>query len=648
MVTLIKGMETSNKSNRKKSVGYYVTRSLQSLLRAAGISPHFKPELEHLPTLSLINVEICHLFFHHILPSMMKCSKESMKYFNHLHVRNILESAWNKLIKHDWRPKLSPKTAMKNSNCGTAVQLKSLLVYQTSFEFVTLACCLGFRNLELNMLKKFIQWIGRTYAPTKSNQQIEQLISECHQICHGIELIPSMRAEFVTKPSLRIWRNLVDINWYWLDLPNHYFGLMYENKHQFTKYFYLTKSKSTVKHMIKNRLLKDITAQAMGCKQTNAANNLGSGIKQLWLNYTNDNRMTESVHKIESYNYNANNKTFVFEQDNDSLIQSPFIGMLQEKFIESKTWISLRNRIDKSNKRLDWPTNLENIDINDLTKELNRNKMAIICKYIKCIVNAITIETETYNLNNRINLFMNDLITGVITLSRFDGFQTFYREWTDSNVRINDCVWFRQPHCDAMMTTQLILHIKGLIDSSLSECLNNNFTKYNDNELYILNGPLWCNNEKQTYNINFQNIDINHMPQIKQTSKKTTISLEWVVQKLYVAHDHIIPSKQDQHGIYETNKPWPDIDENHLPSKRHINININPPKNLMSWCGMGWICNCDNAQVNCSKCLQTQEHAGGNIIFECQTTQWPYYKAYSIYQGFIPRLFSARSINELS
>lgn len=641
-------MDIATKPKTAKTVGFYVNQALQSLLRAAGISPHFKPELEYLPTLSLIKVEIVHLIFHHIMPSMTKCSKQSMKYFNHMHVQNILQCAWNKLIQHQYRPKLSPKTAMKNSNCGTAVQLKSVIVYQTFWEYILMAKCLGFRILELTLLQRFVQWVGRLYAPNNNNKRMDKLMHECHQICHDIETIPSMSEEFVSKPSLRVWRNFVDINWYWIDLPKHYFGLMYENKHKFTKYFYLTKSKSTVKHMLKKRLLKDITAQAMGIQNHNQQHCMGSGISQLWLNYTNDNRMTESVHKINSYIFNNDTNQYDFKNDNENLNESPFIGMLAPKILDIIAWIKLKNKIIKSPKKSDWPTNLININKTDLTKILQRKKMHIICQYINTIINCVTIDNANYDLQERINIFLNGLITGVLTITRFDGFQTFYREWTDSNIRNDDCVWFRQPHCDGMVTVKSVLRLQGLTNSELNECLNNNFTRYDMNDLYLLNGKLWCNNEIKTYNLNFETMNIENMPQLKETQNQITISVEWVIQKLYVAHDHIIPCKEDQKGIYMTNKPWPNPNESHLPENRHIKLNIDPKKQYMSWCGIGWICNCVDAKVNCEKCLQSGEHAGGNIIFQCQTTLWPYYKAYSIYQGFIPRLFSARMINELT
>lgn len=643
---LIQGMHYFGQNAPTKSVGVYVNEAIQNVLRAAGVSPNFKPELQFLPTLSLIKVEFAHMMFHHVIPSVCLCVKQSFSAWNNKGARHILDNAWNALVRCKWRPTLSESTTLKNSNSGTAVQLKSVRVYQTAWELCINAEYFGFACAESTILRRIMQWVGLFFCSKLNCKLVDELTTECHQICIDIEMIESLRIEFVSKSSLRLWRNLMDICFYWIDLPNHYFGLMYESKHKYKSKFYLTKSKTNIYHTQKTRLLKDLTFQAAGYKPHDF-NGLGYGIREIWINNTKNNRMTDSIHKLDTYHIDEEKEIINIDCINNDIFNSPFIGCLSEKPIKPQTWRAAYNRCNKIGHRNNWLTNMNDIKYDDLTKNLKRsNILPLLHSYDTIIKSILDInDIDDHTLNNYKQRFMNDLMSGFVTISQYNGICTFYREWNDSNIRNNDCCWFRQPtlNNDGMFSVNQIFKIHGMHHSSLTDKLNCNFSKYNMNNMLIINGNLWYNFQNKSYHLNFENFDINNVPIVKRSNNQICISAEWIVQKLYMAHDHLMPSIKDQVGILKTQTKWVSPDQNHLPQNK-----IRPMNEIdMDWCGYGWQCLCSKPKMNCTECLRTGAHAGGIIVNKCQESIWPVYRAYSIHQGFLPRLFSMKSINEL-
>ena len=66
----------------------------------------------------------------------------------------------------------------------------------------------------------------------------------------------------------------------------------------------------------------------------------------------------------------------------------------------------------------------------------------------------------------------------------------------------------------------------------------------------------------------------------------------------------------------------------------------------LPYCGVGWICYTHD-QLNCEECLLNASYNNGRIVYDCKQDDYPFFKAFTVYQGYIPRLFNARTINEL-
>ena len=265
--------------------------------------------------------------------------------------------------------------------------------------------------------------------------------------------------------------------------------------------------------------------------------------------------------------------------------------------------------------------------------------------YLKTIVKSITIDTDEYTLDTKVQMLVNDLCQNRIQFSAHRGINTFYREWNDSHSRENDSVWIRQPSCDVLLRIGTFVMITGLHQSSLKDILNDHFTVMSWNKILLCVGKLWVNKETNSANINLEKNGIEDVPVIFESDRQACFSVEWIVQKIYISHDHITASKHDHYALRSIHNAWPNQSNFGMNRNHDIADRVTDPSQL-TWCGYGWVCSEKPPIVNCGKCIFDEKHGGGTTISECKQQVWPYFKPYSIFQGYIPRLFSCRSCNE--
>lgn len=615
-------------------LGTTIYTQLQSIWRRAGISPTMAPLLKHLPTLSLIKVELSHMMYHHIIPLICSVIKNSFVNFNTHTISSLFEAAWPRLTRGKYRPSMYKRTFLKNCNEGTKVTLKTINVYNSAFELAVHGTIFGFDPRLLNVLERVITWGGVFFCDTVSLDIIDWLKTEVLNICILIESIPEMKAIFANKQCLYIWLNMVHYNLYYEDIPITNFGLMWEGKHQVGKKINRTVNtwnpdKHVINYATKNRLLKDLDYQALGVQ---IPNKLGYGLRQLILEDQRHKGLTTRL-----LQYQMQDNTIKLELNPKYSYKSGFIAIKTPYLIDTSDWKNYEECTRQS-----YP----------LTNKMRANKMSQIMNNIIVIVRSIFQYNHNRNeLKSLYDSFVQSLRDGDITISRLIGFSTFYRNFMDSHFRCDNpqfvnLVWVRTPRLDTVMSLNLILLIEGISSCDyFQNKLKMNFTK-NWNTVLVMIG-----NEfkpvQDNVSLNYEIYNISNTPVITDSFRRVCYSAEYAVQQVYGAHDHIKPSRNDMLALSSKIPQWPIVSAMHFPD---IKSRVLPPylHDPVGFCGLVWVCNnCNPGVVNCPICL-TDPHASGTITAYCCQNRWKYIKCYTIYQGFLSRFANSDSINELS
>ena len=161
-----------------------------------------------------------------------------------------------------------------------------------------------------------------------------------------------------------------------------------------------------------------------------------------------------------------------------------------------------------------------------------------------------------------------------------------------------------------------------------------------------------CQHLTHTNRFDYQKYTIHDSPSIFITMNKKIVNVKNIVQQCYVVHDHIVPTKEDQSGIKRLIQSWPQYESfSNWPTTRiEIDEELeldSESKKCLPFCGVSWQCR-DHEIINCHQCInQGINKRNGSIVYDCVENNWPYYKAYTIYQGYVNRLFNSRRINEL-
>ena len=627
-----------NENSRRRyhgPVGHYVTDVLQHLFRQAGISPTRKPGLPYINCLSLTHVEFAHNVFNHILPRMCAAIKESFYHWTNPTNQDILEDVWKRLTNCKYRPSGNNKSNLRNSTEGTKVTLKSVVIYRSAFELAINGQALGFRFDELFILQQMITWIGCWFCDTNDDVRIRQLINQCFNICMQVANVQTLVDKFAKSSALRNWRNLMSVCVYWVDQLQLYFGLMYEGVNKMTKNKLPTSASNNQttmiqQHVAKNRYIKDMQFQAMGYRKVDG---LGHGIQQI---VKQDKKHSSLIQKSMYYEIVPSSQDIAIINNHDHW--NNFIYFTKPRHITNKKWKShLNHKNSNSNK---YPKYLTQLGLPIISK--------LLLQWLHCVVAD---EMYSHLIAQMYHLLMQCLIDQSIHVYNIKAVSTFYRSFQDSVCRATDMIWLRDDNQDSILSINRIIRIKGFdtikTDPKFANIWNENWTTHWD-DIIMLGGHIWRLEPGTSTNINLELYSLNNTPTIINTNTVRCFSVEFIVQQLYIQHHHIIPTKEDQNVLHESVRMWPHGDSSHWPDSRNVDIASSCDGSQLPYCGVGWFCGNENhRQANCTQCDQIRYAMRSKLKSQCREDLHPVYRPYSIYQGFIPRLFGCKRINEL-
>ena len=629
--------QTTTWSTKRKEISYYVNKLIRTMYSQAGVSPTIKPGISHLPNVTITSVEYAHNMFHHIFTRTCNGVKQSFPNFNNETIHSILSQLWNVCcVSCIYRPADCCKSNLRDCSKTTQVSLKTIHTYRSAFELAVNGDVLGFGTMELSMLRRLVEWNGKWFCDTWNDDMIDWLIEEAHQIAillNQSSLMPDFNDD---TPCLRTWLTLVDICLFWFENAMVFLGLKFERGNKITKIKMLSSWNVNVDILLKNlvtqtRLLKDIFAQALACtNNSNPFGQLGWGLREII------SELKTSVSPLKKLLlYECKIDTHEIQFVNKSDFHNKSILHSVPKFISTRAWTNLINFLESRAIKL--------------TKR--EGKIASQLWYwFKFIIKAMFIASNDSNPQDIQSELLRSCKCGDIKFYSLVGISTFYRTWTDSVIKNNDTVFVRKSnHPDDLLRIKKIVKINGLdqFANQFNLQLNPNFTS-NWNCVIIGLCDRWKSVNNDARGFNLELYSIHDTPSIFLSNEKCVINVEWIVQQCYVSHDHIIPSKLDLIGLVRSVNQWPNSDQNNWPNVTNPNLidETNLDGDELPYCGVGWKCIIHN-QLNCIDCLNDIMMHKGKIVYDCKQDDWFYFKAFTIYQGYIPRLFNARTINEL-
>ena len=626
--TLLKATEYVD--NDRKKLGNVVYEKLQKLWSKSGISKTAPPVLRNLPIISLTRVEFCHMMFHHILPCACKAVKYSIKKYTSKTLRKLFNNVWPQLTRCKHRPSKALTTYLKNSNEGSKVTMKSTNVYTSGCEIDWHGECFGFHESTLNILDRIIVWIGVFFSDTLVSADIDWLKQECMQICVDIEQTPHIWYYFENKQCLYIWLNMVHYNIWIEELPIESFGLMFEGankvgKKMFTLNQHWYKEKLILTYMSRERIIKDMEFHAMGIETPTKP---GHGWAEL---YTSDVTHDSYVKKLLEYDMDENGHFSINLNKKYGHYDNGFIKILKPSSISFKLWCKYYNNMH---------------DATLISKNIHKSGIPVYHEYMYVLLDYVLNGEQPWSLDQCVHLLLHALCAGIVTFYKVNGFATFYRNFMDSHVRKSDLTWIRTHNDDYVVGCKHFVLIENLNEiTQFAPYIDNNNIENVSSILFIL-GNLWDSVDNKNLNFKLYKKSKN-VPIIANTHQKICVNATYVVQQLYVKHDHIIPSQSDMYCISKILSCYPNVTDLHFKDVRSVILN-NIENNVLPFCGMGWLCQELHPKINCMDCLNDNQHSGGSIISYCCEKEWPYYQALSIYQGYLNRMWNDRTVNELT
>ena len=678
-------------SRKKKNLSYYVNELIKLMYSQAGISPTIKPGLNQLPTLTLTQTEYSHLFLNHILPRASECVVNSFhSYSSNETIQQLLYKSFAKVTDSSFRPSDCAKSNLRDCSENTQAALKSLHTYRSAFELAVHGQTLGFGTLQLSFLQRFIEWNGKFLCDTLDDTLVNHLINEAHKISILVHESPLMTAFTESTPCLRTWLNMVDFCLYWCQNANVFNGLHFESGNKITKndLEHGSNVPADVKlknHTTRNRMLKDINAQAMNAHcNTNIYNQRVDDVPYLNDGDDNDDDDNQHIHQI---NINMHNGNVIHDNQNQHDDDDDYkhglgsgiytvLNNLTKSVLPIKKLFMYQCQLEadgirfikKTKSNYKYPfilhsvprvvlprawTNMINYSNGILFKlSVEGIKAYLISKWFKLLIKCVIISQSTQDQDWQIvQKFIEALRQEVVQLFVLKGISTYYRAWNDSVIRKNDTIYTRHENePDGLYLVELLLKIDGLHQFAQDERYTLNQSFEDSYESIIIACCLeWHprdsgNNENQ---FNYETFDFHSVPVIQLSQIKKIVNVKNIVQQCYVAHDHVIPCLEDQRGVNNMINAWSmDDDDCNWVMNRNIHLQENE-NHILSYCGVGWKCR-DHDTVNCNECLNRGNHCNkGDIVYDCVEEEYPYFKAFTIYQGYVNRFFNCRCINEL-
>ena len=235
-----------------------------------------------------------------------------------------------------------------------------------------------------------------------------------------------------------------------------------------------------------------------------------------------------------------------------------------------------------------------------------------------------------------------DLQNGLLHVREVQMASTYYSTNMDSFLTTFDVTWARQYFNNYIIEITSMWLIENMHHSTVKHMINSKKVS-NVNRFVIILGFLWC----KDYNPEIATVDA--MKSIRKTSVPVAIDLKFIVQAVYVMHDHILAPKSamEQLSIY-FKKGWPKVQEGFdwWATEYEQDLIEHCVAHKLPYCGIGLICILHKQHL-CGKCedLSLTKENWKYIIYCCEDES-ACYKVYTIYQGYIVRYFNRNAINE--
>lgn len=258
-------------------------------------------------------------------------------------------------------------------------------------------------------------------------------------------------------------------------------------------------------------------------------------------------------------------------------------------------------------------------------------------KFFQTIIEYIGNEESLENLKQHLQ---QKLQNGSASLSKVSSFKTRYFGYMDSHCESNDFVWGIEYNNHFCIFIDTIWEISNFQCAQCSNYFKNNFK--NIDKIIAICGYKVTNHITKTFQ-SLKNICFNDIPDFEIDYRCQCVTTPSnIIQKLYCAHSHCSMTTADDLLLRQHIKNWPQ--RKYLSNSRHRNPlpQIYNPQTDVNIQYCGWYRYCKSHQT--CKC---QCENGPDIIPYCGVLQDGIFKLYSIYQGFIPRLFSTVKISEL-
>ena len=620
-----------------------ITSSIDLLKRKAGIALTGVPSLSFLPSLNLAVPEIMHNTMDGILGGLAKKALESVPGLHqNAAISKIYNETFQKLSRSSkFRTSTLPATNLfKGSSKGLQTS-KAINTYISAFTLGLVGDVIGVDPFILETLQKMLTWLGLFHSPTLNGNNIDKLVALCDEICERIESNPFLALHFWQKGQIRVWRNLNQKKLYWIASADRFIGMIFERLNKLSrlrgekwkqqqKYIVLTN------HNIMERTIKDLETTIL-----DRIGNLGWGFIEL---FASDDDYCWLLHKL--LKYSLENDEFELNRNSDvrnCSFESKFIRLMAVKDIKSQIFEDICDELKEQE-----DSGASEAQVSETTS-MERLKVMLFWNNMDSILEFLFQWDSVAESDGIRNEFITGLQNEEITVQHSKGFSLFYREWSDCEIRSKktnqDIVWIRpledddNHSFDFCAELQGIFIIHGLCQNPLLREHINPYSSATPDHFVLCIGSKWTPILIGT-SLNYELYDFQHTPSIRPTDEICVFDAANIVMKMYCAHRHITPSKQDLKFVKNAIENFPKLEETFWPDNN--DTIVHPPELRKYWCGFAIKCLCPKQRVNCDEC----DSNPGQIVISCIEELWPVYRLYGIYQGSILRYLTTQTVSE--
>ena len=248
------------------------------------------------------------------------------------------------------------------------------------------------------------------------------------------------------------------------------------------------------------------------------------------------------------------------------------------------------------------------------------------------------------SINDRrfVDCFKDCIINKDVQVTECKMIATLYWQCTDSFVQEGDLIWCRRGFMNTIALVKHIWRIKGADKSRLNKYIDSD-NVLSVNDFVILVTDKW----DACYNLEVLNFD--NVPTLTPTNDTFVVDASFIVQQLFCMHAHTSGNRNSIKDVCEVGKPFFPIAAKFDCYQNQEPLQYPSPIQQLTlpYCGFGIVCKAHKF-CKCDDCdeLPLTPHFF-EIICYCTYAENPRFKVFSIYQGFVPRLFNTKSINEL-